>query len=183
MKKILVTGAGGFIGYNLCNYLVDQGHAVTGIDLHFPADTTSNQPTKFTSHISDFRNQESMKQYLAGVEIIFHLASAHLQVSLEEKEEPRIFINPDIVNISGSSTVEEGCLSIPGVREEVVRPEKITLSYQDQNGNKITKKYEGWLARVLQHEIDHLNGILFVDHISPVKRQMLIQQGQIPAQY
>lgn len=102
---------------------------------------------------------------------------------LEKEENPRAFINPKIVDGSGESTVEEGCLSIPGVREEVTRPEKIQLTYQDEEGNLYTEDYYGWLARVLQHEIDHLNGILFVDHISPFKRQMLVQQGAIPELY
>jgi len=102
---------------------------------------------------------------------------------LDKEEGPRAFINPVILDSWGESTKEEGCLSIPGVREEVVRPEKIHLSYQNEDGNDTTQEYSGWLARVLQHEIDHLNGILFVDRISPIKRQMLIQQGIIPETY
>jgi len=102
---------------------------------------------------------------------------------LEDEEEPRAFINPEITESLGESTKEEGCLSIPGVREEVSRPEKIRLSYQNADGSELTQDFDGWLARVLQHEIDHLNGILFVDRISPIKRQMLIQQGVIPETY
>jgi len=102
---------------------------------------------------------------------------------LEDEEEPRAFINPEITESWGESTKEEGCLSIPGVREEVSRPEKIRLSYQNADGSELTQDFDGWLARVLQHEIDHLNGILFVDRISPIKRQMLIQQGVIPETY
>lgn len=103
--------------------------------------------------------------------------------SIEKEEKPRVFINPDIISYSGESVVEEGCLSIPGVREEVARPETIKLSYMNENGDSFEEEYDGWLARVLQHEIDHLNGILFVDHISPLKRQLLIQQGAIPEKY
>ena len=102
---------------------------------------------------------------------------------IEEEEHPRAFINPQIVSAEGESVIEEGCLSIPGVREDVKRPESIQLVYQDVNGKRYEKEYDGWLARVLQHEIDHLNGILFVDLISPVKRQLLINQGLIPEKF
>jgi peptide deformylase len=103
--------------------------------------------------------------------------------SIEKEEKPRVFINPKIIQSSGESTVEEGCLSIPGVREDVARPEHIQLTYQNDEGELSTEEYDGWLARVLQHEIDHLDGILFVDHITPLKRQMLVQQGAIPETY
>ena len=102
---------------------------------------------------------------------------------IEEEETPRAFINPQILWAEGESVVEEGCLSIPGVREDVKRPERIKLSYQDVDGKHHEEEYDGWLARVLQHEIDHLNGILFVDLISPVKRQLLINQGLIPEKF
>ena len=102
---------------------------------------------------------------------------------IEEEEHPRAFINPQILWAEGESVVEEGCLSIPGVREDVKRPERIKLSYQDVDGKHHEEEYDGWLARVLQHEIDHLNGILFVDLISPVKRQLLINQGLIPEKF
>ncbi len=102
---------------------------------------------------------------------------------LVEDESLRIFINPKILSASGSSVIEEGCLSIPGVREEVTRPEIIELEFQDETGASYTHEFDGWLARVLQHEIDHLNGILFVDHISPVKRQLLINKKTIPEKY
>lgn len=100
-------------------------------------------------------------------------------------EYPRPFINPEIVEFSETTDVkEEGCLSIPGVYEEVVRSTRIVVKYQDEKGKKVFKEeYTGWVARILQHEIDHLNGILFVDRISPVKRKLLITQKAIPATY
>ncbi len=102
---------------------------------------------------------------------------------LVEDEYPRVFINPEILESSGEWVVEEGCLSIPGVREEVKRPEKILLKFQDETGELFTEEYSGWLARILQHEIDHLNGILFVDRISPVRRNLLIVNKMIPEKY
>ena len=102
---------------------------------------------------------------------------------IEEDEKPRVFINPEITHSSGESVVEEGCLSIPEVREDVSRPEKIKVKYYNENGDNFEDEFDGWMARVLQHEIDHLNGILFVDLISPIKRQLLISQKMIPEKY
>jgi len=103
--------------------------------------------------------------------------------SIDENEVPLAFINPKIIAMEGEALYEEGCLSIPGVREEVTRPEGITLKYQDQTGKKHTEKFTGWRSRVLQHEIDHLNGILFVDRISPIKKQLLVVQEAIPNRF
>jgi peptide deformylase len=100
--------------------------------------------------------------------------------SVDETEGPLAFINPEIIKTKGEAVYEEGCLSIPGVREEVTRPEEIQLKYRDENGKKHSENFSGWKARVLQHEIDHLNGILFVDHISPIKQKLLIAQEAIP---
>lgn len=102
---------------------------------------------------------------------------------LIDDEAPRAFINPVITETSGESVVEEGCLSIPGVREDVTRPEKITIQYADEKGREFTDTFDGWIARIVQHELDHLDGILFVDHISPVKRRFLINQNAIPQIY
>ncbi len=103
---------------------------------------------------------------------------------LVKGEYPRAFINPEIIEFSEETDVkEEGCLSIPGVHEEVVRSTRIKVKYQDEKGKEYTEEYTNWLARILQHEIDHLNGILFVDRISPIKRNLLITQKAIPAQF
>jgi peptide deformylase len=103
--------------------------------------------------------------------------------SIEKSESPKAFINPDITASEGESIIEEGCLSIPGVREEVTRPEKITLVYQDETGQRKQDHFDGWMARVLQHEIDHLNGVLFVDYLSPLKKQLLVNQEAIPEKF
>ena len=103
--------------------------------------------------------------------------------SIDENEKPMSCINPEIIATEGESVYEEGCLSIPGVREEVTRPEEIILKYQNETGKKHKEKFSGWKSRVLQHEIDHLNGILFVDRISPVKQKLLVAQDTIPQQY
>ncbi len=90
-----------------------------------------------------------------------------------EDGEPTAYINPEIISSDGESVMEEGCLSIPDIHEEVKRPEIITLRYQNIDGESKEDQLDGLLARVLQHEIDHLNGVLFVDRISALKKQLL----------
>jgi peptide deformylase len=95
---------------------------------------------------------------------------------LEEQAKPRVFVNPVLMETSGECQLEEGCLSIPDVREVVSRPERILLRYQTVGGETETEEFEGWMSRVLQHEIDHLNGVLFVDYLSPVKKKLISRQ-------
>ncbi|HVO73729.1 MAG TPA: NAD(P)-dependent oxidoreductase [Ignavibacteriaceae bacterium] len=85
MKNILVTGAGGFIGFHLCNFLVRQGHQVTGIDIHFP-ERDVELPFSFEDVHGDFRDENLIRKALNGKDIVFHLASAHLKISLEKSE-------------------------------------------------------------------------------------------------
>lgn len=85
-KKILITGAGGFIGYHLANFLADLGHEVVGVDLHFPNKPVDAKPPRFQPVEGDFRNQELMEKLLLGKDVVFHLASAHLQISLDDSE-------------------------------------------------------------------------------------------------
>ena len=99
-----------------------------------------------------------------------------IDVSREEDEEPvepLILVNPDIKELSGSCVMEEGCLSIPDVRVEIERPEEIRIKFQDVKGVKKDLKCDGILARVIQHEVDHLRGRLMIDYLSPVKRDLL----------
>ena len=95
---------------------------------------------------------------------------------VEKESEPMVFVNPEIMESTGECTLEEGCLSIPGVREDVTRPEEILLKYQTVEGEYKTEKFDGWMARVLQHEIDHLDGLLFVDYLSPIKQKLVANQ-------
>jgi peptide deformylase len=84
--------------------------------------------------------------------------------------------NPVIEETRGAWDYEEGCLSIPELRDVVTRPEWIRLRYQDLEGAPQVLEADGMLARVLQHEIDHLNGVLFIDHVSPVRRALMKRQ-------
>ncbi len=88
----------------------------------------------------------------------------------------KIYINPEITESSGESTYDEGCLSVPGINAEIVRPERIVIRYTDGRKRAREDSFDGLMARVLQHEIDHLNGKLFVDHLSPVRRAMVMRK-------
>jgi peptide deformylase len=85
-----------------------------------------------------------------------------------------VMVNPVIVSVEGRDRAEEGCLSIPEVYGEVTRPDRIVLEALDRNGQPYRKEAAGLLARAIQHEIDHLDGILFIDHLGALKRQLLV---------
>jgi peptide deformylase len=95
----------------------------------------------------------------------------------EEKKEPRVFINPEILWKSEEKAIyEEGCLSIPEFYEEVERPTQVRVKYLDLEGREQELEASGLLATCLQHEIDHLNGVLFIDHISRLKRERVVKK-------
>ena len=102
----------------------------------------------------------------------------------------KIFINAEILEEDGDDwAFEEGCLSIPDVREDIYRPEYVTIRYFDADWNEHTEEYEGLAARIIQHEYDHIDGILFTDHLNPVKKRMLknklakITKGRVDVDY
>jgi peptide deformylase len=95
----------------------------------------------------------------------------------EEEAEPQVFINPEIIWKSEEiSHYEEGCLSIPDIQEEVERPARVKVRYLDLDGKLQETDAEGLFATCIQHEIDHLNGVLFIDHISKLKRDRIIKK-------
>ena len=86
----------------------------------------------------------------------------------------KTFINARIINRSGDvSSIEEGCLSIPGINESVPRPDTIEIEYLDENLEPHTETFSGFTARVIQHEYDHIDGILFIDHISAIRKRLI----------
>ena len=111
---------------------------------------------------------------LAATQIGISKRVAVIDIS-QEKNEPFVIINPEIeiLNTSKNEDYDEGCLSVPGFFETISRPSDIKLTYQDLNGEKKEIKPEGLLTKVVQHELDHLNGRLFVDHISELKRRRI----------
>ncbi len=95
----------------------------------------------------------------------------------EEAREPQVFINPEIVWASDEkATHEEGCLSIPEYYEDVERPVQVKVKYLDLDGKAHEIEADGLLARCVQHEIDHINGVLFIDHLSKLKRDRVIKK-------
>jgi peptide deformylase len=98
-----------------------------------------------------------------------------------EEEEPRplVMFNPKIVAASDATNVyEEGCLSIPEQYAEVTRPKIVQVEWMDTNGNAQSEEFDGLWATCVQHEIDHLDGKLFIDHLKPLKRQMITRKMQ-----
>ena len=95
---------------------------------------------------------------------------------INEEWEAGAYINPKILKADGSNILEEGCLSIPNIRADVDRPFKIEVEYQTLKGEKVREEMDDLLARVFQHEFDHLEGVLFVDKISILKKKLLEPQ-------
>ena len=110
---------------------------------------------------------------LAATQVDIHIRLVVMDLS-EERDEPRVFVNPEYTILDKSPfTYEEGCLSIPGFNEEISRPSKILLKWQDLQGNFHEEKPDGIFTVCAQHEIDHLDGKLFVDYLSPIKRDRI----------
>jgi len=109
---------------------------------------------------------------LAATQVNRHVQVVVMDVS-EDQNEPRVFINPEIIRRDGSTISEEGCLSVPGNYAKVERAESITVKALDQNGESFELDAEGLLAICIQHELDHLKGKLFIDYLSPLKRQRI----------
>jgi peptide deformylase len=117
-----------------------------------------------------------------------------VDTNIDDEEEPegivKAFINPEILEKTGDEWVmNEGCLSLPEIREDVVRPDTIKIRYQDENFNFYEETYSGFTSRVIQHEYDHLEGIMFVDYLNPLKKRILkskltaISKGKVIPKY
>jgi len=115
---------------------------------------------------------------LAAIQIGEPRRIVTMDLSKKEGEtQPQVFINPEIVDESDDKSVhEEGCLSIPEYYEEVERPASVTVKYLDLDGKPHEVKATGLFATCIQHEIDHLNGVLFIDHISKLKRDRVVKK-------
>jgi peptide deformylase len=115
---------------------------------------------------------------LAAIQVGVPLRVVTMDLSKrEEHAEPLVFINPEIVSSSEEKSVyEEGCLSIPDVHEDVERPARVKIRYLDLDGRRVEAEVDGLFATCIQHEIDHLNGVLFIDHISKLKRDRIVKK-------
>jgi peptide deformylase len=115
---------------------------------------------------------------LAAIQIGLPLRLLVIDLAREDDEPaPHVFINPEILDSGDERSVyEEGCLSIPEYYAEVERPASVRVKYVDRDGREQEMMAEGLMATCLQHEIDHLNGVLFIDHISKLKRDMVVRK-------
>jgi len=111
-------------------------------------------------------------------------------IRMGANEKPLLFFNPEILEVTEEENeFEEGCLSLPGIWEKIIRPVGIKIRYTDVEGQQRLEEMDGLLARVVQHEYDHLNGILFIDHLSLIKKRLLkkalnrIKNGEIDPEY
>ncbi len=114
---------------------------------------------------------------LAAPQVGIGLRLAVIDLRPEERPAPIVLVNPKVVAASAElATHEEGCLSLPNQYADVTRPARVKVAYTDEKGHERTLEAEGLLAACLQHEIDHLDGILFIDHLSPLKRNMILRR-------
>ena len=114
---------------------------------------------------------------LAANQVGFDMNLFIIDISgIEEDEKTRIFINGEIINSEGESWFEEGCLSIPDIRLNVNRPYIIKFKYQDEKGQEHEEDFDGLLARAIQHEVDHLNGVFIVDRVSKSEKMSVAKE-------
>ena len=142
--------------------------------------TVAKKVEKFDKSLKDLSENMLYTMYeadgigLAASQVDVHIRLIVMDIS-ETRDEPRIFVNPEVEILENKShfSFKEGCLSVPGFFEEISRPDKIKLSWQDVDGKSHTSFPEGLLTVCIQHEIDHLEGKLMVDYVSRLKRERL----------
>jgi peptide deformylase len=149
--------------------------------LHFP-DERLRTVAKPVEHVDDKLRKliddmfETMYEApgigLAATQVDFHQRLIVIDVS-EERNQPLVFINPEILEKEGVEEMDEGCLSVPGIYEKVQRADKVKVRALDRKGEPFELEADGLLAVCIQHEIDHLDGKLFVDYLSILKRQRI----------
>ena len=112
---------------------------------------------------------------LAATQVDRHVRLIVVDIS-ESKDDLKVFINPEILSASGQSEHEEGCLSVPGIYDRVTRPERIRVRALDREGQPFELETDGLLAVCIQHEIDHLDGKVFVEHLSRLKQERILKK-------
>lgn len=117
-------------------------------------------------------------------------ASVYADEEPELKDFKKAFINPEIIKKEGEEWVmNEGCLSLPEIREDITRPDEVTIRYFDENFEEHLETFKGYAGRVIQHEYDHLEGVLFIDYLSPLRKRLLkgrlsnITKGKVQPHY
>ena len=142
--------------------------------------TVATKVTKFDKSLEILANDMLELMYkengigLAATQVNHHIRLITIDIS-EERDSPMIFVNPEfeIINEDSHLSFEEGCLSVPGFNEEITRPDNIKLKWQDIKGEEHEDTPSGLLTVCIQHEIDHLEGKLMVDYVSPIKRERI----------
>ncbi len=131
---------------------------------------------EFVKHmVETMRTHEGIGLAANQVNLLKRVFVIDLQL-VDERQDARAYINPRILSRQGREVSEEGCLSIPDVRADVERAAVIEVEYQDLDGAVVRETLDGLVARVFQHELDHLDGILFIDRISSVQRKLIEPQ-------
>ena len=152
--------------------------------LRFPDERLRTQAQPITEFTAELQTQiddmfETMYQEkgigLAATQVDYHKQLIVIDLQ-DEVERPTVFINPEIIASSGDFCNEEGCLSVPGIYAKVDRAEFVTVKALDRHGNEFTVEADDLFAICIQHEMDHLKGKLFVDYLSPLKRQRIKQK-------
>ncbi|MBU1391286.1 MAG: peptide deformylase [Gammaproteobacteria bacterium] len=152
--------------------------------LQFPDERLRTQATPITEFNAELQTQiddmfETMYQEkgigLAATQVDYHKQLIVMDLQ-DEVERPKVFINPEIIDSSGDFCNEEGCLSVPGIYAKVDRAEFVTVKALDRHGNEFIVEADELFAICIQHEMDHLKGKLFVDYLSPLKRQRIKQK-------
>jgi peptide deformylase len=149
--------------------------------LHYPDKrlrTVAKPVEKVDASIKKLVDDMFETMYLApGIGLAATQVNVHQQIIVidisQEKNQPLCLINPEIIAKEGTESCDEGCLSVPEIYESVERAEKITVKALDQNGDEYTLQADDLLAVCIQHEMDHLQGTLFVDYLSPLKQQRI----------
>lgn len=151
-------------------------------DIHLlgsaPLRVRSSEVTLFDDQLRQFVTDlfETMDA-AEGVGLAANQVGVTQRVAVVGVEDDRFaMVNPVIVSAEGRARGEEGCLSIPDLHAEVTRPERIVLEALDADGKPYRRELDGYVARAVQHEIDHLDGILFIDHLSLLKRELLLRK-------
>ncbi len=143
--------------------------------------TIAKPVTKFNQELQDFANNMLETMYeapgigLAATQVDEHIQLVVIDIS-EEKNQPLCLVNPKITKKDGEQIHEEGCLSVPGIYAKVKRASTVEIEYFNEKGEAKTLQADELLAVCIQHEIDHLNGIVFLDHLSPLKRKMALKK-------
>lgn len=152
--------------------------------LQFPDERLRIQATPITEFNAELQTQiddmfETMYQEkgigLAATQVDYHKQLIVMDLQ-DDIERPKVFINPEIIASSGDFCNEEGCLSVPGIYAKVDRAEFVTVKALDRHGNEFIVEADELFAICIQHEMDHLKGKLFVDYLSPLKRQRIKQK-------